>query len=391
MRRSLKIPFLTILIAGFFMFSKGAMVNYSLAFLYDAGFAAWVASFFAFGIRIVSTFSARILRNYKIEQDEGRVLVGFFSIIMALGYIMVTQITEPWMMFVVTSLLGIGILGQILNQGDIYTSINKFGGKTDFPVILAGADVMKLAINLTISVVIAALVSFMELQIILIIIAVMHVLFAAYMLRGVNLKSVLHHHDRISSKKSTIDISDLNPLILVSIAVMFVATYMSVVPVFDILDRFELDNSWVGVLTVVGTAAYSLSFVSSLVAARIGIFKVMLVVGSFMGFGAVVLLLADDIGVYLFGAFLIYSGIGWFFVVNAIYVNNLNGNTNQKLSAYFYKVNFWQPFAFFSVPFLLKYEIHDYLLGVATVVVLIAIANLVFLKAKDLKHIDCKD
>ena len=262
MKKALKINLLVLLPAGFIMFSKAAMVNYSIAYLFDMGMDSWIATFIAFGIRIVSLFGSNILRKYPLSVKESTAVGGLFSILTSFGFFSIYFIHNVYVVFIASIFYGIGVVSQIINQGNLMTAINNIiENKRDFSNVFAGADAMKILINMIFSALLALIVSGYNVGMALLVIGILHLAMGFWMIiKSGGFKELLSHHSSINKKKKKSDSEFIRRLSRLSFWIMLSGVWSGSVPTVEILGRFNLDSSWVALLTLVTTVGFSFSF-----------------------------------------------------------------------------------------------------------------------------------
>ena len=358
LKRALNIPFLILLPAGFFMFSKGAMINYSIAHLFSIGLETWIATFMALGVRVVSLLGSWYLKGFKVSFKEGVFISGILSVLTSIGYFSVFFIDDIIVVFVASLFFGLGVVGNVVNQGSFFKALNSISkDKKDFSTVFAGADVIKIGINLFFAIIMTFIISIYDSGVALLVVGFMHFLFGFWMvLKSGVFKNIVLHRKSAGLKKKLSSIDSVRDLSRVGFWVMLVGVWMGVVPAVEVLQKYSLDGSWVGILTLIMAAAYSLSFVF-LMCERFIPVKYMVFISAFVVvLGGVSMLCSSGPELFFVGVFTICLGVGMFFTSSNLYLNYIPGNEGQKLAQYFYLTNFWQFAAYGAIPFIVKFE-----------------------------------
>jgi len=314
---------------------------------------------------------------FKFSKDESKNVIAYLSVLSALGYTTILFIDNYYIALAACALLVSTVLNQTMCMVQVIESINDIASKKDYPSVYSGADLSKMTISLILAGIMAVAISQLGLKYALYIPIILHVILAiAYYNPNIKMSPKTNSNDHVEDKGQILHA--LRWVVPISLSYMLLNCWISIVPVLTLLNEFKLDSTWVSILVFVQTLGYSIAFASPLIYKAIGFNRLFAVLLTLAVSGAVTINISSSPEIYIFGCFLLTMSIGGYFSANNVYINSVPGNTHQKLSIFFYTVNFFQPAVYLAIPFLIKFDLQETFLDFGILSLVIAI--LVFIR-----------
>jgi len=369
MIRFFEIPFLIVLATAILQFSKDASNSYVVAATRELGVDAWIGAFTVFAIRFTVVLGSAIMKRYKLGPHRTLSIMGILSFIWGVGYLVISLSNSLPVLFLGCFIVGIGYTSTILGQAAIATSVadaTRHAGCTHSTFVFT--DSSKRVLALIFSGLLALFIALYDM------LTALYVLTAVHMILGVYL-FFTHHFEAlpIERTKSKSDkrkkykgTPGINRSIPNSAFIMVVNCWASVVPAIKIVHDYPSYNAsaMVGYLAASLMAGYLCgSALAMLFKNRLDSMRMVSVLAS--GVFAAATVFAPNPWALIVLSGLLSAAIGLFFVLNLSVINSEPGDNAQKNSYYHFVINFWQPWVYLLIPFLVKYGILDYLLIVA--------------------------
>jgi len=363
---------MVIFISGLSIFSKAATGSYLITYLHSIGFEDWLSALSIFIIRSVSIFIAGRLKERSFNTSEAQHVVGLLGLISCIGFLLILQINSYAMAVIVCILLASTTVSQMMTASIIIDEINKITDKNGFPFVFSGFDLYKMAINFTFSGILFLIIYIFGLNAGIYSMAFIGLfIFVTNYSVSLGLRFTGTSLSKIGSDPQVAIMGGMKYLIPISINMMIINAWISIVPTVMILSKFKLSPAWVSAQVLIVAFGFAMAFIFPILANRVGIRNVFLGLAVNMFLGSILMFYG---GVFNFftGCFLASVSIGAFFTVNNVYINKCPGETHQKISAYFHKVNFFQPYIYILVPIVIAFNEQGVLLIATSISLLIS-------------------